>query len=118
MRHLIRDLELVDYLEGNLTKKEIRDLKSRLKENGETDMLYNLQLSYEKGCEEYANELLGQDDFDIDLPEETIQYGKVRPLFNPDTHLAAACIAYKDEATESTNKGYVRNKEKDKDGKK
>lgn len=63
MKHLIKDTELIAYLEGNLTKDEVKSLKKRIEENGELDMLYHLQLSYDNGLEEYANCLIGEDDF-------------------------------------------------------
>lgn len=63
MKHLIRDLELVAYLEGELDKEEVIILKRKLKENGELSMLYHLQLAYDEGMEEYANYLIGKDDF-------------------------------------------------------
>lgn len=44
MKHLIKDAELVSYLEGYLTKDEVKSLKKRIEENGELDMLYHLQL--------------------------------------------------------------------------
>ncbi|MBR3884696.1 MAG: hypothetical protein IKJ31_08090 [Bacteroidaceae bacterium] len=66
MKHLIRDLELIAYLEGELNKEEIRILKRKLEENGELNMLYHLQLSYDEGLEEYANELIGEDDFNTE----------------------------------------------------
>lgn len=66
MKHLIKDAELVSYLEGNLTKDEVKSLKKRIEENGELDMLYHLELSYNEGMRDYANRLLGEDDFMID----------------------------------------------------
>jgi len=66
MKHLIKDAELVSYLEGNLTKDEVKSLKKRIEENGELDMLYHLQLSYNEGMKDYANSLLGEDDFMAD----------------------------------------------------
>ena len=62
MKHIVRDLELVAYLEGTLSKDEVRQLKERMEENGELDLLYHLQLSYEKGMKEYAAELIGEDE--------------------------------------------------------
>lgn len=63
MKHLIKDTDLVAYLEGRLNKDEVKSLKKRLEENGELDMLYHLQLSYDNGLKEYANYLIGEDDF-------------------------------------------------------
>ncbi len=65
MKHLIKDLELVAYLDGHLTKAEGKRLKEKLNENGELGLLYHLQLAHDKGLEEYANELIGKDDFFI-----------------------------------------------------
>lgn len=63
MKHLIKDMEIIDYLEGNLNKDEIKSLKDRMNENGELDLLYHLELSYYETTEEYANFLIGEDDF-------------------------------------------------------
>lgn len=71
MKHLIKDTELVAYLEGNLTKDEVRSLKKRLEENGELDLLYHLQLSNDEGLKEYANYLIGEDDFVIETTDKS-----------------------------------------------
>ena len=66
MKHLIKDTELVAYLEGTLSKEEVRQLKNKLKDNGELSLLYHLQLSYDEGMKDYAKELIGEDDFHIE----------------------------------------------------
>lgn len=66
MKHLIKDIELVAYLEGTLSKEEVRQLKNKLKDNGELSLLYHLQLSYDAGLENYAKELIGEDDFQME----------------------------------------------------
>lgn len=63
MKHLIKDIELMDYLEDRLSKSEKIVLKKRLAENGELDVLYHLQLAYEAGCKAKAEQLIGEDDF-------------------------------------------------------
>lgn len=68
MKHLIKDIELIAYLEGSLSKAEVKQLKERLKDNDELDLLYHLQLSYEEGIRAYANELIGEDDSYNELP--------------------------------------------------
>jgi hypothetical protein len=65
MKHLIKDVELVAYLEDMLNKTEIKQLKNKLRENGELELLYHLQMAYDEGMQSYANELLGEDDFVI-----------------------------------------------------
>lgn len=70
MKHLIKDTELVAYLEGTLNKEEIKKLKIKLKENDELSLLYHLELSYENSLENYANELIGKDDFYIETTPE------------------------------------------------
>lgn len=45
MKHLIRDEELMDFLDGNLDKEATADLKRRLMENGEPDLLNHLRLA-------------------------------------------------------------------------
>lgn len=70
MKQLIKDVELVSFLEGKMTHEEEKSLKHRLEINGELDLLYHLQLSWEKGMEEYANSLIGEDDFECDISED------------------------------------------------
>lgn len=45
MKHIIKDEELMDYLDGNLNASERASLKRRLKENGELDLLYHAMLA-------------------------------------------------------------------------
>lgn len=66
MKHLIKDMELVAYLEGTLSNEEVMQLKRKLRDNGELDLLYHLQLSYEECIVNYAKELIGEDDFYIE----------------------------------------------------
>ncbi len=87
MKHLIKDTELVAYLEGTLSKEEVRHLKNRLKENGELALLYHLQLAYDEGMKEYANELIGEDDFYIESDDEYEKTGNFG--FNRGIRMAA-----------------------------
>ena len=66
MKHLIKKMELVAYLEGTLNNEEIMQLKRKLRDNGELELLYHLQLSYEERIVNYAKELIGEDDFYIE----------------------------------------------------
>lgn len=78
MKHLIKDTELVAYLEGALSKEEVRQLKNKLKDNGELSLLYHLQLSYDEGMKDYAKELIGEDDFHIEsssTPSINLNFG-------------------------------------------
>lgn len=45
MKHIIRDEELMDYLDGNLSAAETASLKRRLRENGELHLLYHARLA-------------------------------------------------------------------------
>ena len=45
MKHIIKNEELTAYLEGRLSRAEISDLKKRLSENGEPDLLHHLLYS-------------------------------------------------------------------------
>lgn len=63
MKYLIKDTELMAYLEDGLSKEEVRSLKKKMEENGELNLLYHLKLSYEEGMKEYADALIGEDDF-------------------------------------------------------
>lgn len=65
MKHLIKDVELVAYLEDMLNKNEVKQLKNKLRDNGDLELLYHLQMAYNEGMQSYANELLGEDDFVI-----------------------------------------------------
>lgn len=76
MKQLIKDVELVSFLEGKMTRDEEKALKLRLKMNGELDLLYHLQLSWEKGMEDYANSLIGDDNFEVDLSEGIFENDK------------------------------------------
>ena len=64
MKHLIKDTTLADYLEGNLNRNERRLLKAQLADNGETEMLYHLQMAYDAGMKRHDDELIGKDLFD------------------------------------------------------
>ena len=78
MKHLIKDTELVAYLEGTLSKEEVRQLKNKLKDNGELSLLYHLQLSYDEGMKDYAKELIGEDYFHIEsnsTPSINLNFG-------------------------------------------
>lgn len=85
MKHLIKDTELVAYLEGSLSKEEVRQLKNKLKDNGELSLLYHLQLSYDAGIESYAKELIGEDDFQID----SMRSPSINLNFNGEFRMAA-----------------------------
>ena len=45
MKHVIKDEELIDFLDGNLTTEETSSLKQRMDENGELELLYHLRLA-------------------------------------------------------------------------
>ena len=66
MKRLISDEELIDYVSGRLNKSENKRIKRMAIENGETDMLLNVTLANYKSQKEYADWLLGEDDFDIE----------------------------------------------------
>lgn len=53
MKNIIKDEELNAYLEGQLSKEEISDLKKRLAENGEPELLHHLLFSEALNSEEY-----------------------------------------------------------------
>lgn len=87
MKHLIRDVELIAYLEGQLSKEEIKQLKQRLVDNNELDLLYHLQLSYNKCMTEYANELIGVDDLIIGDNNKHNMSGLMIAADNGDIHI-------------------------------
>ena len=60
MKHIIRDEELMDYLDGNLDASETASLKRRLKENGEQGLLNHLLLAQKAMIEAFDTEEAGQ----------------------------------------------------------
>ena len=76
---------MVAYLEGALSKEEVRQLKNKLKDNGELSLLYHLQLSYDAGMKDYAKELIGEDDFQID----SMRSPSINLNFNSEFRMAA-----------------------------
>ena len=74
MRKPVKDIELCRYLEGKMTESESRDLRSRLKENGELGLLYHLEISVEEHMRKLEDEILGPDDLDIVLDKEEGEY--------------------------------------------
>lgn len=75
MKQLIKDVELVSFLEGKMTNEEEKSLKHRLEMNGELDLLYHLQLSWEKSMEDYTDSLIGEDNFECDISEDISNNG-------------------------------------------
>lgn len=63
MKHIIRDEELMDYLDGALDARQISSLKSRLAENGEQSLLNHLRLAQKAMM----------DAFDTEEAEEAVQ---------------------------------------------
>lgn len=60
MKHIIKDEELMDYLDGNLDASETASLKRRLKENGEQSLLNHLLLAQKAMIEAFDTEEAGQ----------------------------------------------------------
>lgn len=56
MKHIIRDEELMDYLDGSLNTSETANLKKRLKENGELGLLNHLRLAQKAMMEAFDDE--------------------------------------------------------------
>lgn len=63
MKKLISDKELIDYISARLSSKDTRILHERAKINGETDLLYHVQMASLACHKDLADELLGEDDF-------------------------------------------------------
>jgi hypothetical protein len=72
MKHLIRDEELMDFLEGNLDREATADLKRRMKENGELDLLNHLRLAQKA--------FLDQSEEDDTLAETPSEHAIVVPI--------------------------------------
>ena len=73
MKQIVRDQELMAYLEGTLSGSEISELRTRLADQGEADLLYHLELAQERKIEEEANALFGSDTFHIEQEEVLFQ---------------------------------------------
>ena len=56
MKHLIKDEELMDFLDGNLTKDETASLKRRLSENGDLELLNHLRLAQKSFLDRFDDE--------------------------------------------------------------
>jgi hypothetical protein len=56
MKHIIRDEELMDFLDGNLDREATADLKRRMRENGELDLLYHLRLAQKAFLDKHEEE--------------------------------------------------------------
>ncbi len=61
MKNLIKDSELIAYIEDKMTPEEERSLITRLKENGELDILYHLKEAWYESMSDFADEWLGKD---------------------------------------------------------
>ena len=94
MKRLISDEELIDYVNGRLTKSENKRIKKMAIENGETDMLLNVTIANYKSQKEYADWLLGEDDFNI---EKERGHQKVEPQVSGIMMAADKDIEKKDE---------------------
>ena len=94
MKRLISDEELIDYVNGRLTKSENKRIKKLAIENGETDMLLNVTIANYKSQKEYADWLLGEDDFEIEKEREL---QKVEPRISGFMMAADKDIEKKDE---------------------
>lgn len=94
MKRLISDEELIDYVNGRLTKSENKRIKKLAIENGETDLLLNVTIANYKSQKEYADWLLGEDDFNI---EKERGHQKVVPQISGFMMAADKDIEKKDE---------------------
>ena len=63
MKKLISDKELIDYISAKLSSEDTRILYERAKINGETDLLYHVQMASLACHKDLADELLGEDEF-------------------------------------------------------
>ena len=63
MKRIIADLQLIDYVNGRLNGSETKEIQTMALENGETDVLLNATLANYESQSEYADLLLGEDDF-------------------------------------------------------
>lgn len=63
MKRIISDEELIAYVNGRLTKSENKRIREMAIQNGESDMLLNATLAYYESQKEYADMLLGEDEF-------------------------------------------------------
>lgn len=65
MKRLISDEELIGYVNGTLSRSENKRIREIAIQNGESDILLNATLANYESQKEYADWLLGEDDFVI-----------------------------------------------------
>ena len=70
MKRLISDEQLIDYVNGRLSRSENKRIREMIIENSEMDMLLNVTLANYESQSEYADFLLGKEEFvvPIDFP--------------------------------------------------
>lgn len=72
MKRIISDEELIAYVNGRLTKSENKRIREMAIQNGESDMLLNATLANYESQKEYADTLLGVDEFDYTKNHPTV----------------------------------------------
>ena len=102
MKKLVKDLELMAYVDGNLSANERLSVKTRMAQNGELDLLMLLHILYYQSNKGLADELLGKDDFAIGIGQDDLadwDSGQFlsEVLRNPSICAQAACKNLKDE---------------------
>ncbi len=65
MKHIIKDEELMDYLDGRLSASETAKLKRRLSENGELHLLNHIRLAQKSMIEAH-------DEYELEMNEQTV----------------------------------------------
>lgn len=92
MNNIVKDEELMLYLEGRLNKEEIEDLKRRLAESGESDLLYHLRRNQVEFLEEFDDEKTedGENATVIKIPVQNLRTNQSAVLVLDPIRLAAA----------------------------
>lgn len=82
MKRIIKDEDLVLYVNNNLSGQKKKNLEKQAIQNKESDLLLNCILANYSCQRDYAEELLGVDDFTIDSHQRkfTIEKGFSMPI--------------------------------------
>ena len=76
MKRIISDKELLSYVNGRMTTTDMQTLHKKAIDNHETDLLLHVTLANYESQKEYATELLGEDDFEME------EWGEITPIRN------------------------------------
>lgn len=76
MKHLIKDSELMAYIEGKMSREEEKALLSKLKDNGEMETLYHLREAWLESMADFAETWIGKDEMQQESRGHTLLAAK------------------------------------------